>query len=79
MGTSSDAAAPIALVTRFLRLEDTVAGGGATAAGIPGDELSKLAMVGLLDATLWCPDVMAECRMDVCNTTVQSYNFTYTV
>jgi len=53
LGVSSPAAAPIALVTRFLRLDDTVAGGGATldtpAAGIPGEECRRLAMVGLLE------------------------------
>ena len=52
LGSSSDAAVPIALVTKFLRLDDTVVGGGATA-GIPGEELSKLVIVGLLAATLW--------------------------
>jgi hypothetical protein len=55
LGTSSAPAAPIALVTRFLRLDDTVTGGGATLStpgtGIPGDECRRLAIVGLLEPT----------------------------
>jgi hypothetical protein len=52
-GVSSLPAAPIALVTRFLRLDDTAAGGGATldtpGAGIPGEECRRLEIVGLLE------------------------------
>jgi hypothetical protein len=54
-GVSSAPAAPIALVTRFLRLDDTVTGGGATlntpGTGIPGDECRRLAIVGLFEPT----------------------------
>lgn len=53
MGVSSPPAAPIALVTRFLRLDETVTGGGATLStpgvGIPGDEFRRLAIVGLFE------------------------------
>jgi len=70
-GVSSLPAAPIALVTRFLRLDDTVTGGGATldspAAGTPGEECRRLAIVGLLEPPRWCA-VMAECRIEDCNT-----------
>jgi len=66
---SSLAAVPIALVTRFLRLDDTVTGGGATldspGAGTPGEECRRLAIVGLLEPPRWCA-VMAECRMEDC-------------
>jgi hypothetical protein len=52
-GVSSAPAAPIALVTRFLRLDDTETGGGATlntpGTGIPGDECRRLAIVGLFE------------------------------
>jgi len=70
-GVSSLPAAPIALVTRFLRLDDTITGGGATldspGAGTPGEECRRLAIVGLLEPPRWCA-VMAECRMEDCNT-----------
>lgn len=70
-GVSSLPKAPIALVTRFLRLDDTVTGGGATldspGAGTPGEECRRLAIVGLLEPPRWCA-VMAECRIEDCNT-----------
>jgi hypothetical protein len=53
LGVSSPPAASIALVTRFLRLDDTVTGGGVTldtpGAGIPGDECRRLEIVGLFE------------------------------
>ena len=70
-GVSSLPAAPIALDTRFFRLDDTVTGGGTTlvspGAGTPGEECRRLAIVGLLEPARWCA-VMAECRIEDCKT-----------